>query len=97
MTFRLFIRSTPPIGIFGNIDKSLELGLAKANKDGFVKSPSAALRFIFDTAAYYYVRLVPQDSRALHPELFTVPSALMTSYEFINTDALHQPAYELTM
>jgi hypothetical protein len=30
----------------------------------------------FVTAAHLYVRLVPQDSRALHLELFTVPSNL---------------------
>jgi len=28
------------------------------------------------TAAYWYVRLIPKDSRALHLELFTVPSDL---------------------
>jgi hypothetical protein len=44
------------------------------NFDGFVKSPSAA---------YFYVRLIPQDSRALHLELFTVPSHIVTSYERI--------------
>jgi hypothetical protein len=37
----------------------------------------------FVIAAYFYVRLIPQDSRALHLELFTVPSALTTFYEFI--------------
>jgi len=37
----------------------------------------------FVTAAYFYVRLMPQDSRALHLELFTVPSTLVTSYEVI--------------
>jgi hypothetical protein len=48
--------------------------VANLNSDGFVKSPSAALRFI-----------IPQDLRALHLELFTVPSSLMTFYEFINS------------
>jgi len=38
--------------------------------DGFVKSPSAA---------YFYVLLMPQDSRALHLEL--VPSTLATFCE----------------
>jgi hypothetical protein len=39
------------------------------NFDGFVKSPSAALRFIFHHADV----LSPQDLRVLHLELFTVP------------------------
>ncbi|MCX5911989.1 MAG: hypothetical protein NTV04_08665, partial [Deltaproteobacteria bacterium] len=42
--------------------------------DGFVKSPSAALRFNFVVAAYLYVRFTPQFLRALHLELFTNPS-----------------------
>jgi hypothetical protein len=42
--------------------------------DGPVKSPSAA---------YFYVRLIPQDSRALHLALFTVPSDFATFYELI--------------
>jgi hypothetical protein len=42
--------------------------------DGFVKSPSAALRFNFVVAAYLYVRFTPQFLRALHLELFTKPS-----------------------
>jgi len=42
--------------------------------DGFVKSPSAALRFDFVIAAHLLVRLIPQSSRALHLELFTEPS-----------------------
>jgi len=59
--------------------------------DGFVKSPSAALRFIPALLNSRYarrrsrfnrvnhcdvpnVRLTPQDLRALHLELFTVPS-----------------------
>jgi hypothetical protein len=42
-------------------------------------------------AAYFYVRLVPQDSRALHLELFTVPSSSVTftkssHYEVITLD-----------
>jgi len=44
------------------------------NYDGFVKSPSAALRFTFVVAAYLVVRLSPQLLRALHMELFTLPS-----------------------
>jgi hypothetical protein len=54
----------------------LEVGLAlrKLMNDGFVKSPSAALRFIFRHCDVPYVRLIPQASRALHLELFTVPS-----------------------
>jgi hypothetical protein len=32
-------------------------------------------------AAYLYVRLIPQDSRALLLELFAVPSRLATLYE----------------
>jgi len=39
--------------------------------DGFVKSPSAALRFTFVVAAYLKVRFTPQVLRALHLELFT--------------------------
>jgi hypothetical protein len=42
--------------------------------DGFVKSPSAALRFIFRHCDVLSVRLIPQDLRALHLELSTVPS-----------------------
>ena len=38
----------------------------------------------FVTAAYFSVRLIPQDSRALHLKLFTVPSTLATFYEIIN-------------
>jgi hypothetical protein len=34
-------------------------------------------------AAYFYVRLTLQDSRALHLELFPVPSVLTTFYEVI--------------
>jgi hypothetical protein len=45
-----------------------------SNLDGFVKSPSAALRFAFVVAAYQQVRLAPQVLRALHMELFTLPS-----------------------
>jgi len=33
----------------------------------------------FVIAAYFSVRLIPQDSRALHLELFAVPSTLATS------------------
>jgi hypothetical protein len=42
--------------------------------DGFVKSPSAALRFNFVVAAHLEVRFTPQFLRALHLELFTKPS-----------------------
>ena len=42
--------------------------------DGFVKSPSAALRGNFVVAAHLEVRLTPQFLRALHLELFTKPS-----------------------
>jgi hypothetical protein len=37
----------------------------------------------FVIAAYYNVRLIPHDLRALHLELFSLPSRLMTFYEFI--------------
>jgi hypothetical protein len=37
----------------------------------------------FIIAAYFYVLLIPHDSRALHLKLFTVPSTLATSYEVI--------------
>jgi hypothetical protein len=42
--------------------------------DGFVKNPSAALRF------------TPQFSRALHLELFTKPYVWVTFYAIINFD-----------
>ncbi|MCX5910746.1 MAG: hypothetical protein NTV04_02335 [Deltaproteobacteria bacterium] len=42
--------------------------------DGFVKSPSAALRFNFVVAAYLYGRFGSQFLRALRLELFTKPS-----------------------
>jgi len=67
-----------------------------SKNDGFVKSPSAvrqahgpeqsrraALRFILRHCGVLYVRLIPQDSRALPLELFTVPSSLTTSYVVI--------------
>ena len=38
----------------------------------------------FVIAAYFYVRFIPQDSRALHLELFPVSSTLATFYEVIN-------------
>jgi len=41
--------------------------------DGFVKSPSAALRFNFVVAAHLLERFTPQFLRALHLELFTKP------------------------
>jgi hypothetical protein len=52
--------------------------------DGFVKSPSAALRFIFRHCGVLLCTLIPQDSRALHLELLTVPSTLTTFCEAIN-------------
>jgi hypothetical protein len=48
--------------------------LSKATFDGFVKSPSAALRFTLVVAAYRQVRFTPQVLRAWHLELFTLPS-----------------------
>jgi hypothetical protein len=42
--------------------------------DGFVKSPSAAFRFMFRHCDVLKVRLIPKHLRALHLELFTVPS-----------------------
>jgi hypothetical protein len=54
--------------------KRLNAFLAKANSDGLVKSPSAALRFNFVVAAYMFVRFTPQFLRAWHLELFTKPS-----------------------
>ena len=36
-------------------------------------------------APYYYVRLIPQGLRALHLDLFTVPSHWMTYYEGVGT------------
>ncbi len=58
------------------------------NPDGFIKSPSAALRFIFRHCSV--LRYTPHSSRfeRLVPpvagELFTVPSSLATFYEVIN-------------
>jgi hypothetical protein len=40
----------------------------------------------FVIAAYFSLRVIPQDSRALHLELFTVPSTLATFCEVINHD-----------
>jgi len=45
--------------------------------DGFVKSPSAALRGNFVVAAHLYVRLTPRFLRALHLELLTKPSSVV--------------------
>ncbi|MBU1399305.1 MAG: hypothetical protein KKH85_10530, partial [Proteobacteria bacterium] len=42
--------------------------------DGFVKSHSAVLHFIFRHCSVRKVRFIPQDSCALHNELFTLPS-----------------------
>jgi len=50
----------------------VKLGISKS--DGFVKSPSAA---------YFYVRLIPQDPLAQHLEPFTMPSVLTTFCEVI--------------
>jgi hypothetical protein len=52
--------------------------------DGFVKKVHlrrCASSFLI--AAYLCVRLIPQDSRALHLELFTVPPTLTTVYDVI--------------
>jgi hypothetical protein len=43
--------------------------------DNFVKSSSAALRFILSHCGVRQVRLIPLDLRALHLELFTLLSA----------------------
>jgi hypothetical protein len=43
--------------------------------DGKAKSPSAVLRVIFRHYDVPEVRLTPQDLRALHLELFALPSA----------------------
>jgi hypothetical protein len=50
------------------------------NYDGFAKRPSSALRCIFRHCGVLYVRLIPQDLRALNLELFALPSFC----EFIN-------------
>jgi hypothetical protein len=55
-----------PIGRIGFRDL-----IETLNIDGFVKSPSAALRFNFVVAAYLVVRFTPQFLRALQLELFT--------------------------
>jgi hypothetical protein len=40
----------------------------------------------FVIALYFYVRLLPQDSRALHLELCAVLSTLATFYEIMKHD-----------
>ncbi len=42
--------------------------------DGFVKSPTSALRCILRHCSVLYVRIIPQDLRALNLDLFTLPS-----------------------
>jgi len=42
--------------------------------DGFVKSPTSALHCIHRHCDVLYVRLIPQNLRALNLELFTLPS-----------------------
>ncbi len=42
--------------------------------DGFVKSPTSALRCILRHCSVPYIRLIPQDLRALNLKLFTLPS-----------------------
>jgi len=49
-------------------------GSGMKNEDGFVKSPSAALRFKRSLGGQPLRDLIPQFSRALHLELFTEPS-----------------------
>jgi len=56
---------------------------SKFKVDNFVKSPSAALRFILSHCGVRQVRLIPSDSRALHLELFT----LLSIFDFLR---LHQ-------
>jgi murein DD-endopeptidase MepM/ murein hydrolase activator NlpD len=62
--------------------------LLSAKVDGFAKSPSAVLRSSFVTAAYLYVRLIPQLSQALHLELFALPSHRR---EFASASRLNGP------
>jgi hypothetical protein len=42
--------------------------------DGFVKSPTSALRYILRHCSVLKVRLIPQDLSALNLDLFTKPS-----------------------
>ena len=42
--------------------------------DGFAKSPFAAFRCVFLHCDVLEVRLIPQNLRTLHLELFAVPS-----------------------
>ena len=53
--------------------------MSTGKNSDFVKSPSAALRFNFVVAAYWFVRFTPQFLRALHMELFT-KSLVLVSY-----------------
>jgi hypothetical protein len=53
--------------------KSLVEEMLINNIDGFAKSPSAVLRSSFVPAAYFYVRLIPKLSQALHQEPFDLP------------------------
>ena len=47
--------------------------------DGFVKSPTSALRCILRHCSVLYVPFVPQDLRALNLELFT----LLSDFDFL--------------
>jgi len=53
--------------------------------DGFVKSHSAVLHFIFRHCGVLNVRLISQDSCALHNELFTLPFSILTYDRFVKT------------
>jgi len=46
----------------------------RTNGDGFLKSPISALRFLSCSLRRTQVRLIPQNSRRLGLELFTLPS-----------------------
>ena len=48
--------------------------VVESEYDGFVKSPTSALRCILRHCSVLKVRLIPQDLRALNLELFTLPS-----------------------
>ena len=44
------------------------------SKDGYIKSPTSALRCIPRHCDVLYVRLIPRNLRALNLKLFTLPS-----------------------
>ena len=68
--------------------------------DGFVKSPTSALRCILRHCRVLYVPLIPQDLRALNLELFTLPwdfDFLRVYHHLIATKSYLQPLHPLNI